>query len=79
MDEDLTLARRIVVAPCLEHADEAHARVRSWLAEIAGTPAGKTLTQLFADQPKAASLVTGIAEGSPHLWELMRCDPASGG
>ena len=76
MNENLTLARRIVAAPCLGHADEAHARVRSWLAEIAETPAGKTLEQLLADYPKLTSLVAGIAESSPHVWELMRADPA---
>jgi glutamate-ammonia-ligase adenylyltransferase len=76
MNEDPTLARRIVAAPCLAHAPEAHARVRSWLTEIAGTSEGRALNRLLTDYPPAGALVAGVAEASPHVWELMRADPA---
>src|SRR4051812_46998258 len=76
MDEDLSLAGRVVDAPCLANAEETHARVESWLVEIAGTSTGKALKQLLADHPQAGALVAGVAEASPHLWEMMRADPA---
>ena len=75
MDQDLTLARRIVAAPCPAHADEAHARVENWLAQFARTSAGKALKRLLADYPKVGTLMAGLAEGSPHLWEMTRADP----
>jgi glutamate-ammonia-ligase adenylyltransferase len=71
-----TFARRIAAAPRLFAEDEARARVEDWLEEIAGTPAGRTLKQLVADHPMLNSLLAGIAEGSPYLWELARADPA---
>src|SRR5229473_3387437 len=43
-----TLAERILAAPQLSAAEAAHARVERWLAEIASTAAGKTLTRLVA-------------------------------
>ena len=76
MDGDLTLARRVTAAPYLSDAGEAHARLEIWLAEIAGTPAGKVLERLLADHPKINALIAGLAEGSPHLWDLTRADPA---
>jgi glutamate-ammonia-ligase adenylyltransferase len=68
------LARRIAAAP-LHAADTAPARVQDWLAEIAGTPAGKTLPRLLAAHPTLNALVTGLAEGSPYLWDLIRGEP----
>jgi glutamate-ammonia-ligase adenylyltransferase len=70
-----TLAQRISVAPQLRAAEAAHARVRGWLAEIAGTPAGKTLARLFAAHPILSALTAGLTEGSPYLWELARAEP----
>jgi glutamate-ammonia-ligase adenylyltransferase len=76
MDGDLTLARRVTAAPYLSEAGEAHARVASWLAEMAGTPAGTALERLLADHANINALIAGLAEGSPHLWDLVRADPA---
>ncbi|MBV8243335.1 MAG: hypothetical protein JOY75_21330, partial [Hyphomicrobiales bacterium] len=45
---DSSLVGRIAAAPYLQAADEARVRVKEWLAEIAGLPAGKTLTRLAA-------------------------------
>src|SRR5215475_12718252 len=68
------LMRRIVAAPQLLAADEAHARVKAWLAEIADTPAGTALAAAIAAHPMVGTLLAGLAEGSPHLWELVRAD-----
>src|SRR5262245_55121658 len=70
-----TLAERIAAAPCLQAAGDAHAWVEAWLAEISGTPAGAALKQVLADHPNLLALTAGLAEGSPHLWELVRAAP----
>jgi [glutamine synthetase] adenylyltransferase / [glutamine synthetase]-adenylyl-L-tyrosine phosphorylase len=72
---DGTLAQRIAAAPQLHAADEARGRVDDWLAELAETPAGKALRRLLADHSNAAALVTGLADGSPYLWDLARRSP----
>jgi glutamate-ammonia-ligase adenylyltransferase len=68
------LARRIVAAPQL-YAPDAHARVADWLGEIAETPAGAALAQLFGRHPTLAALIAGLAEGSPDLWDRVRGSP----
>jgi glutamate-ammonia-ligase adenylyltransferase len=74
------LARRLVAAPKLGDAAAAQARVADWLAEIAGTPAAERLATLAGDGNGAGallagSLLAGLAESSPYLWELVRADP----
>src|SRR5205085_11970207 len=71
-----TLAQRIVVAPVLLASDRMQARLDDWFADIAGTPAGTTLLRLLVEHPRLNALLVGIAEGSPHLWDLARADPA---
>src|SRR5260370_16860568 len=72
---DSSLVRRIAGVPHVQAADEARARVNEWLAEIAGLPAGQTLTRLAAAHPRLEALMTGLADGSPHLWSLVRGSP----
>ena len=60
-----TLAQRIVAAPCLGVTAPAQTRVPDWLAELAATPAGTRLGQFVADHPMLATLLAGLAEGSP--------------
>jgi len=72
---DSSLVGRIAAAPHLQAADEARARVNEWLAEIAGLPAGQTLTRLAAAHPMLEALMTGLADGSPYLWGLVRGSP----
>ena len=69
------LARRIVAAPHLHSPEQAHARVRDWLAELDAASAAQVLTQLFADHPKVEALIAGLAESSPYLWDLARVEP----
>jgi glutamate-ammonia-ligase adenylyltransferase len=51
-------------------------RVSEWLASRKSTIAGKALKSLVVKHPALASLVAGIAEASPYLWDLIRADPA---
>jgi glutamate-ammonia-ligase adenylyltransferase len=74
-DQTGTLAQRIRASQHLIAASEARARVNDWLAEIADTSAGKTLSRLFAAHPMLDRLIMGLAEGSRYLWELARADP----
>jgi len=72
---DSSLVRRIAAAPHLQATDEARARVANWRVEIAGVSAGKTLTRLAAAHPRLDALITGLAGGSPYLWDLVRDSP----
>ena len=70
-----TLAERITAAPCLQAPADARAKLEAWLAEISGTPAAAALKRALADHPNLFALIAGLAEGSPHLWELVRAEP----
>jgi len=70
-----TLAQRIAAAPQLHAADAARGRVADWLGEIAETPAGQALRRLLADHPTLDALITGLADGSPYLWDLAQRSP----
>ncbi len=74
-DQSGTLAQRISTSPDLADASDARARVNDWLDEIADTAAGKTLIRLFAAHSLLNTLISGLAEGSRYLWELVRADP----
>ena len=74
-DQSGTLAQRISTSPDLADASAARARVNDWLDEIADTAAGKTLIRLFAAHSLLNTLISGLAEGSRYLWELVRADP----
>src|SRR5512144_2935750 len=74
-DQSGTLAQRIRMSPDLADASAARARVNDWLDEIADTVAGKTLIRLFATHSLLNALISGLAEGSRYLWELVRADP----
>ena len=50
-DQTGALAQRIRASQRLAAASEARARVCEWLAQIADTAAGKSLTQLLAAHP----------------------------
>jgi [glutamine synthetase] adenylyltransferase / [glutamine synthetase]-adenylyl-L-tyrosine phosphorylase len=70
-----TLAAQIRSAPHLSAAQQARTRVREWLAANAKTAAGDRLNQLVATHPPLRALIEGIADGSPHLWELASSEP----
>jgi glutamate-ammonia-ligase adenylyltransferase len=52
------------------------ARVTEWLTAIARTGAGSSIAALLQAHPAMARALSGIAEGSPYLWDLVRADPA---
>ncbi len=54
-------------------AEAAEARVADWLAELPGAEAAQ-LKALLASHPTVKTLLESLAEGSPHLWELVSRD-----
>ena len=69
------LAARMVTAPIASVPEEARARVSAWLASLARSSVGRSLKRLLAEAPQVAAVIEGIADGSPHLWDLVRADP----
>ncbi len=69
------LARRMTAKPRLFSPREAAARVDNWLAGIAHKPDGKALKRLFAAHAAVKTVVEGLAEESPYLWDLACADP----
>jgi glutamate-ammonia-ligase adenylyltransferase len=69
-----SLAARIVTTPKLIDAKAAAARVADWLAD---TPAGeaKRLKAVLAAHPILTTLLQGLAEHSPYLWDLASGEP----
>jgi glutamate-ammonia-ligase adenylyltransferase len=74
-DGEGTLAQRVATAPQLSSPDEACRRIDEWLSELEGEET-TALRRLLDDHPQARALILGIADGSPHLWDLARADPA---
>jgi [glutamine synthetase] adenylyltransferase / [glutamine synthetase]-adenylyl-L-tyrosine phosphorylase len=70
-----TLVQSVVSAPRLAAPEAAKQRLGDWLAEFDGQPAGTALRALFDAHPHARALMLGLADGSPHLWELASADP----
>ncbi len=57
-------------------APQGRERLSAWLAEIAPSDAGVTLTALIEEYPSLASVLAAIASAAPYLWDLVRADPA---
>ena len=55
---------------------QGRADVAEWLSGIRRTVAGKAIASLLQDYARLASLLGGIAETSPYLWDLVRADAA---
>jgi glutamate-ammonia-ligase adenylyltransferase len=70
-----TLASLIATAPRLSEPDAARKRLDGWLAALDGDSADAALRRLFAAHPQARAVILGLADGSPHLWELASADP----
>ncbi|QUS39323.1 bifunctional [glutamine synthetase] adenylyltransferase/[glutamine synthetase]-adenylyl-L-tyrosine phosphorylase [Tardiphaga alba] len=67
------LAARFVSGPQLFDAAEAERRFAGWLTDI--TPDQASALQAMVDQyPHARSILFGIAEASPYLFDLIRAD-----
>jgi glutamate-ammonia-ligase adenylyltransferase len=70
-----TLADRIVVAPHLNDAKAARARVAEWRGELP-VDAVKALNGLLAVHPLLETLLESLTESSPFLWDLITREPA---
>ncbi len=73
--QDWTLAGRVVAAPKLSDAKVARKRVADWLGS-APSASAKAIASLFAANRNLSTLLEGIGESSPFLWELMTADAA---
>jgi [glutamine synthetase] adenylyltransferase / [glutamine synthetase]-adenylyl-L-tyrosine phosphorylase len=69
-----SLAARLVDAPHVTEPGGAAQRLGDWLAEV-GTEQSAAIDELFR-YPHAKSILLGITEFSPYLFELVRDDPS---
>jgi [glutamine synthetase] adenylyltransferase / [glutamine synthetase]-adenylyl-L-tyrosine phosphorylase len=67
----IPLAARFAGGPAVTPGDDADARVTRWLDDIAG-PQREAVVAIFDRYPLARVIVTGIAEASPYLFDLLR-------
>src|SRR5262245_16808875 len=64
------LAKRVVTGPKVASPETAQALLRRDLE-----PALPQLSSLFSEHPAVKTLIEGIVESSPYLWDLIRADP----
>jgi glutamate-ammonia-ligase adenylyltransferase len=69
------LAAQFVDGPHLSAPDKAAQRLADWLTDLA-TEQAAAVDDLFARFPRARTILLGIAEASPYLFDLMRADGA---
>jgi len=74
-DADQCLAARFVEGPHLSAPDEAGQRLAGWLTDLAPEQMA-AIEGLIARFPLAKTLLLGIAEASPYLFDLVRVDAA---
>jgi glutamate-ammonia-ligase adenylyltransferase len=69
------LAARLVDGPRLSAVVEAEQRLESWLADL--EPEQSAAIRDLADRfARVKTILLGVAESSPYLFDLMRADPA---
>ncbi len=69
------LAARFVDGPHVSAPDQAEQRLQDWLTDL--EPAQAAEIDVLAGQfPRAKSILLGIAEASPYLFDLVRADAA---
>src|SRR6202048_33415 len=69
------LAARFVDGPHVSAPDKAEQRLRDWLTDRAAEQAA-AIDDLIARFPRARTILLGIAEASPYLFDLLRADGA---
>jgi glutamate-ammonia-ligase adenylyltransferase len=74
-DADQRLAARFVDGPHLSDPDKAGQRLTGWLTDLAPEQTA-AIEGLIARFPRARTLLLGIAEASPYLFDLVRADAA---
>lgn len=69
------LTARFVDGPHVSAPDKAEQRLRDWLTDLAAEQAA-AIDDLIARLPRARTILLGIAEASPYLFDLLRADGA---
>ena len=69
------LAARFVGGPHVSAPDQAEQRLTDWLTDLASEQAA-AIDGLIARFPRARTILLGIAEASPYLFDLVRADAA---
>ena len=69
------LAARFVDGPHVSAPDKAEQRLADWLADLAPEQAA-AIGDLAGRFPRARTILLGIAEASPYLFDLIRADAA---
>ncbi len=69
------LAARFVGGPHVSAPDKAEQRLTDWLTDLASDRVA-TIDRLLARFPLARTILSGIAEASPYLFDLVRADGA---
>ncbi|HMI11734.1 MAG TPA: bifunctional [glutamine synthetase] adenylyltransferase/[glutamine synthetase]-adenylyl-L-tyrosine phosphorylase, partial [Bradyrhizobium sp.] len=69
------LAARFVDGPHVAAPDQAEQRLADWLTDLAPEQAA-AIADLIARFPRAKTILLGIAEFSPYLFDLIRADAA---
>ncbi len=69
------LAARFVDGPHVSAPDKAEQRLADWLTDLAAGQAA-AIDDLIARFPRARTILLGIAEASPYLFDLVRADAA---
>ncbi|MDO8396776.1 MAG: bifunctional [glutamine synthetase] adenylyltransferase/[glutamine synthetase]-adenylyl-L-tyrosine phosphorylase [Bradyrhizobium sp.] len=69
------LAARFVDGPHVSAPDKAEARLADWLTDLAPAQAA-VIAELTGRFPRARTILLGIAEASPYLFDLLRADGA---
>ena len=69
------LAARFVDGPHVSAPDQAEQRLVDWLTDLAPDQV-TALADLIARFPRAKTILLGIAEFSPYLFDLVRADAA---
>jgi glutamate-ammonia-ligase adenylyltransferase len=69
------LAARFVDGPHVSAPDKAEQRLRDWLTDLT-TEQAAAIDDLIGRFPRAGTILLGIAEASPYLFDLLRADGA---
>jgi len=69
------LAARFVDGPHVSAPDQAEHRLKDWLTDLA-TAEAAAVEGLIARFPRGKTILLGIAEASPYLFDLVRADAA---
>jgi len=69
------LAARFVEAPQVSSPARAEQRLGEWIADLAAGQAAE-IDRLLAEFPRAKTILLGVAEASPYLFDLLHADAA---